>query len=144
MSKHRFLDFGWGWVVMGCSNNFNLGGICEYQSLGLRSANGDYIIWLICVAKRGLRDQSRKRFKGYKLRGLDVLSLSGQYSNGTHPPTTSSDTCRMSLANSRKSNTFSGSKARDVDVDMSTSKHTSCLSSLSHWFRPTMTLQESC
>ena len=46
----------------------------------------------------------------------------------------------MSLANSRKSNAFSSGSV----IDISTSKHTSCLSSLSHVFRPTMTLQESC
>jgi hypothetical protein len=41
---------------MKCSNDFNLGSICEYESLGLRSANGDYVIRLICVTKRDPRD----------------------------------------------------------------------------------------
>ena len=48
----------------------------------------------------------------------------------------------MSLANSRKSNVFSGS---DADVEgMSTAKHTSCLFSRSHGLRPTTTLHDRC
>jgi hypothetical protein len=48
----------------------------------------------------------------------------------------------MSLANSRKSNVFSGS---DTNVeDMSTAEHTSCLFSRSHGLRLTTTLHDSC
>lgn len=60
---------------MRCSDNLDLGGVCEDQGLGFRSTNGDYVIRSNSVTKRDPCNQGRKGFKRYKLGGFDFLTV---------------------------------------------------------------------
>ena len=45
---------------MRCSDDLDLGGVCEDQGLGFRSTNGDYVIRSNSVTKRDPCNQGRK------------------------------------------------------------------------------------
>ena len=108
---------------------------------------------MISVAKGDLCCQGRERLERYELGELDFLGFDRELlSAGYALPYrevgriggSGVRTWRMSLANRRKSNLPSLSLLARVCRDMSTSKDTSCLSSLSHGLRPTTRLQASC
>ena len=61
-------------IILRRSNNFDFSSICEYQCLGLRCANGDYIVVLFNVTKSDSRYKACQRFQRCELGRLDLLT----------------------------------------------------------------------